>query len=154
MSAPASMSPSQSSNTSQHEDAFSHFTIQEKINIQSSAGKSTGIRKTQATDQGDTSDVLWQLFSTTETLFHFLVNSYSVALPQDKLLGPVSGTPSQGLIEHLQLQILPGGHHRGPFCKLSLLKTKLKARCAGRACPAVTHNRREGHCCHMRWNQQ
>lgn len=52
------MSSSQSSDTSQHEDALSHFTIQEKINTENSAGKSIGIKKTQTTDQGDTCDVL------------------------------------------------------------------------------------------------
>lgn len=75
-----------------------------------------------------------------------------MALPQDKLLGPVSKTPSHVLKEHLQHQVLPGGQHQGPYCKqLCLLKTKLKARWAGRACPAVTWERRR--CCHMRQDQ-
>lgn len=82
------------------------------------------------------------------------MNSYSAALPEDKLLGPVSKIPSQVLTEHLQHRILPGAQHQGPYCKqLLLLKTKLKARCAGRVCPAVTWKRREGQCCHMRQDQ-
>lgn len=83
-----------------------------------------------------------------------LVNSYSVALPQDKLLGPVPEAPSQVLTEHLQHQVLPEDQHQGPHCKqLCFLKTKIKAGCSGRVCPAVTCKSREGHCCHMRQDQ-